>query len=314
MHKQRECLFRWQFILIFVLFCFHPGIAQTTVQNPDSLLFDIRISARVEKTKVPLNRILKLHITLSWLGGPDRFSVEPFDNPALTNFDIVATATANRTEVREGKTYVILDHEYSLRPRELGMGYIEGVVVKCRDTLQDREQTLVTQRIPVEIIDPVPEPGSGPSGWIYVFPALLLMLLGVAVYLWLGKRRAQKLAEEIPPPLPLETIYLEDLRKSVDLNTPDLRADFARLSRLVRRYLAEKFGMEAKGMTTDEVAAQLRETDLDGHVIDSIREVLVRCDEIKFSGMAGEQEELTRFYTLVEGMLESQRKKEQEAT
>jgi hypothetical protein len=107
------------------------------------------------------------------------------------------------------------------------------------------------------------------------------------------------------PILPIESHFLEKLRGQLDLNHPDLHEDFSTLSKLLRRYLEEKFSLRALELTTDKLLDSLGETPLEQHQIDSVKEILARSDEIKFSGIQGTQEELTRFYTLIEGILEN---------
>jgi len=289
----------------FFLLGLIPGLLLAQGSPADSTLSSIQISARVEKTKVPLNRTLLLHITLSWQGTPDLYEIESFDNPALTNFEIVGTATANRSEVRDGKPWVFRDYTYTLKPRELGMGYVEGVVVRCRNTSLDKEESLVTQRIPVEVVDPVPEPGAGPSPWAIVLPILAVVVVGAGgVVVWRRRQARLQQEEEVPPP-PIEVTYLEELGREVNVQQPDLQADFDRLSKLLRRYLAEKYGIRAREATTAELRELLTETGLEEHRIASIQEMLTRCDEIKFSGTQGTPEELSRYYTLVESLLEA---------
>ncbi len=67
--------------------------------------------------------------------------------------------------------------------------------------------------------------------------------------------------------------------------------------------------------TTDQLLQDLQENDMEEHQVSSLKEVLTRCDEIKFSAVEGTTEELNRFYTLFEGILQYflQQKKTTEA-
>lgn len=308
MNRQTRIAVAFGLLLLLV----RSGLAQSP--SSDSVTTAIRIAATVEQTKIPLNRLLRLHVTLSWQGDPSLYEIENFDNPALTNLEIIGTATTNRSEVRGGKTWVFRDYEYTLKPRELGMGYVEGVVVKCRNTRTDREETLVTQRIPVEVVDPVPEPGQGPSVLWFVIPVVLVVLGGAGgAFLWRQRKRKRE-AEKEPPPPPVEVAYLEELKSAVDLKQPDLRGAFDRISKLLRRYLSEKYGIRAREATTAELKDLLAETGLEEHQIMGIQELLARCDEIKFSGMEGTVEELTRFYTAVESLLRTGMQKTEQTT
>jgi hypothetical protein len=291
---------------------FFVGICSPAASQPsgvDSSSTRIEISTSVEKTQVPLNRTMKLFVTLSWIGDPDRYSIVDFDNPALTNFDIVGTATVNRSEVIDNQTHVYKEYVYTLKPRELGMSYVEGVIVKCRDTVLNREENLVSQRISVETVDPLADPKEATPIWQYAVAALVLLALTGSVLLWFRRRRRAAEETEITQGPPVEEAYLQNLGSDIDLEHPNLNDDFATLSRLLRRYLTEQFQIRALEGTTEDLVLELGEIDLEDHQVASIRELLTRCDEIKFSGMDGTREELNRFYTLFEGLLQSSLRK-----
>lgn len=270
----------------------------------DSLTTKIEISANIEETQVPLNRTTRLFVTLSWIGDADRYSITNFDNPALTNFDIVGTSTVNRSEVIDSQPHVFKDYTYTLQPRDLGMGYVEGVIVKCRDMVLERDENLVTQRISIEITDPIPDPTSSTPMWTYAVIFVVIAGLAVIFFLWLKKRREAKEELDVAPPPPIEELYLDMLRLEIRLEVPNLTEDFSSLSKLVRRYLTERFHIKALEDTTEKLLEELKVTELEEHQANSIKEILTRCDEIKFSAIEGTPEELNRFYTLFEGILQ----------
>lgn len=283
------------FLILSLLLSRVPLAAQ------DSTSSQIRIDTSVNYTKVPLNRNLKLRVVISWVGDSDRFDVLTFDNPALTNFEIIGTATTSRTEIDT----VYKEYDYTLTPNQLGMGYVEGVVVKAHDKISDKDVSLVTQRIPIEVIEAVPEPGETDLTWLFV--VLAIFIISIVAYLVIRQQNKRKKARAVAEEqaIPLETRFLEDLRGQFSLDHPDLHEDFSRLSKLLRRYLTEKFQIRGLKATTDELTQQLTGTAMEQNQIESVREILIRSDEIKFSGMEGSKEEMSRFYTLFEGMLES---------
>jgi hypothetical protein len=279
----------------FLLFHIHTLFAQ------DSTKSKISVSTLVNKTKVPLNRTFELKVSISWLGDSERIDVISFDNPALSNFEIVGTSTTSRTEMDQ----VFKDYTYTLKPIELGMGYVEGVIVKAHDKLLDKDENMLTQRIPVEVIDPVLEPGETRIPWEFIIPILVFLVLVLGYFFWYKKRQQKKQATLIEPETPLEINYIEDLKQQIDLIQPNLSNDFTSLSKLLRSYLKEKFDVRALEATTKELNNVLVGTNMEENQITSIREILSRSDEIKFSGIEGSKEELSRFYTLFEGILES---------
>ncbi|HDL19602.1 MAG TPA: hypothetical protein ENH29_11155 [Bacteroidetes bacterium] len=290
-----EKLICGSFLILSLLLNRAPLAAQ------DSTGSQIRIATSVNQTKVPLNRNLQLRVVVSWVGNSDRFDVLNFDNPALTNFEIIGTATTSRTEIDT----VYKEYDYTLKPNQLGMAYVEGVVVKAYDKVLAKDESLVTQRIPVEVIEAVPEPGETDLTWLFV----VLTIFVISIFVWFiirqQKKRKKAHTVAVEQAIPLETRFLEDLRGQFSLDHPDLHEDFSRLSKLLRRYLTEKFKIRGMEATTNELPQLLAGTALEPNRIESVREILIRSDEIRFSGMEGSKEEMSRFYTLFEGILES---------
>lgn len=298
----------WSGLVVQLLIFSSLAFGQT-----DSLNSRIQISSFVEKTEVALNRSVELTVTLSWIGEPDRYTIENFDNPALSNFDITGTSTVNRSEVRGGQTHVFKDYIYTLKPRELGMAYIEGVVVNCRDTILSRNENLLTQRIPVEVLDPIPEPTEMGSIWIYLFIFLVIIGVGGGFLVWRARKK-RELDQEIPEEIPISRTYLNRLKEEINLETPNLRDDFANISRLMRRFLSEQFKGQGLEGTTEELVRSLNLAGLEENHASNFSEILTRCDEIKFSGVDGRPEELHRFYTLFEAILQSVEKKPEQVS
>ena len=301
-----KTVFRMIFILFLSLYlgCWAYAIlpAQST---------KIELSSQIDQTKVPLNRTLQLRVTLSWTGKADDYSLLHFDGPSLTNFEITGTATTKRSELIAGETRILNDYLYTLKSQELGMGYIEGVTAKVHNNYSDRDETLTTERIPVEIIDPVPDPEKSSFPSIFYGAPMVVLLLALLWFFRSMKKKRQPLPE---PEAPIEALFLEELKDSLNLDQPNLREDFSRLSKLLRRYLSKKFSVRALETTSDELVRELDTTDMEENQISSVREILTRSDEIKFSGLEGSREELTRFYTLIEGILETFHRKSQEKT
>lgn len=297
----------FSFLLIFFLLISHLSMAQDSLKvTQPNTPEDIKISTRVDRTTVPLNRTLLLHISLTWQGDPDRYEILDFENPALTNFEIIGTATSNKTEIVNNKTYTRRDYEFTLKPRELGMGYVEGVIVKYKNRATGKEQSLITQRISLKVTDPVPESHSA-THWppAVLYAALLIIFVGI-LWFFLVYRKSKKPAMEIEETPPIEETYLKSLKELIDFNNPDLKNGFSQLSKLLRNYLSEKFNLPAKKATTQELIQQMTHQEMDEKLVYQTKEVLSVADEIKFAGGSGSREELEKIYGIVESILEHQ--------
>jgi S-adenosylmethionine:tRNA-ribosyltransferase-isomerase (queuine synthetase) len=81
------------------------------------------------------------------------------------------------------------------------------------------------------------------------------------------------------------------------------------LSRLLRRYLAEKFGIPALEMTTSELVEALNQQEIEEDQIEKFRALLENADVVKFSGQSAEPARLTEWYSVVEAWLERELQK-----
>ncbi len=262
---------------------------------------EIRLTATLDKTQVPLNRTVRLTIELRWEGPLDRYEVAEIEDPVVRNLKIVGTGSANRVDTQNGRPVAVKVYTYDLQPQELGMGYVEGMAVLYTDTVTGKSHRLVTQRLQVEAVDPVPEPGQGSRWWLGLIVVVAVFAGGAAGWTVL-RRRKREPQEPVVPEVSLEEKTLEELHQTVDVHRPDLplRQAYADLSRLARRYLGEKYELPGLELTTDELLTSLREKTLDDRLVSQAEEVLRTCDRVKFSGSSGDRAEFERLYGIVE--------------
>jgi len=269
---------------------------------------EIKVIASLTKQEVPLNRTVTFNINIEWIGDLDNYEISEVENPELRNLKITQTSSADRRESVDGKLKAVKTFSFELQPEELGMGYIDGVIIKYIDKASGNGKHLITNRLQVKVIDPLPEPGS--RNWIYnmIFLMLLASLLVLGIYFMWKKRqeKKQKLAEQ-QSIVPLEKLFLEDLKQNIPLNDPELNMSdsYTKISSMFRHYLSEKYGFHATNEIKEEIIKQLQQNGLSESLILSASEILDKCDVVKFSGGGGERSELERVYTLLEGFIES---------
>lgn len=265
----------------------------------------IKISAEVDRTAVPLNRTVQLTVTVSWQGDLDRFRVEPPETPALSNLEVVGSASSNWVGEEGGVPRSVKTYEYTLRPLELGMGYIDPVRLYYVEKDDSVRQTLQTGRLEVAVTEPVSE-AEGSTLWIWLPAVIVLVVGGAGFWLWRQRRKAAA-AAEIEVEVPIEDRFLEELKSEIKISSPDLRNDFAKLSRILRKFLAERYDLPGVGMSTSELVQALQATSLRESQLERVQEALGICDVAKFSGGSGSEAELLRAYTVVEGLLTEHR-------
>ncbi|MBN2000822.1 hypothetical protein JW935_24950 [candidate division KSB1 bacterium] len=299
--------------LLLLLYMFSASVSSqdsVTVQ-PVAGESGIQLKAFVDKTKLPFNREMLFTIHLEWYGDLDRYEIHHFDNPIIENFEIFGNTNSNRVVSESGLRKAVQEYQYILKPKSLGMGYIEGMVIQYTDLASNEEFRLTTNRIEVEILDPLPEPGS--IKWYYITIPLLVLGALVLVFFLMDRRKKNRQAvNEVEEKISIEEQCLRELAGSLDLDDPGLKVaeGIAFLSRLLRRFLRDKFQIAGSVFLTDEVIRSLKALDMDSRFVNDVEEILKRSDVIKFSGESAEKSELERFYTLVEAMLQKSRRGE----
>ncbi len=266
---------------------------------------DVALSTNVDSKRVPLNRPLVLTVRVSWEGDIDYIEINEIEEPILSNFEIVGTASSNRVVGTEGGRKAEKEIRYTLMPTTLGMGYIESVALSYLDRISDQTYHLKTERIGVEIIAPVAEKGKNSSVFIPLIVALLILGSGVILMFRFRRMKANQIKNETAENWILEEEYLETLKNSIDLKNSDKREMFASLSNLFRKYLSEKYSIAALEATTEGLLKIMEENHAEENLIHKCSALLNKADVIKFSGQEATQAELDEAYTTVETVFES---------
>jgi hypothetical protein len=257
---------------------------------------EVRLTTELDSKTVPLNRSVTLTVSLSWEGPLGSIEIGEMAEPSLSNLEIIGTASTNRVSGAQSVKSI----SYTLKPKALGMAYVEPVFVTYTDASAGSSK-LRTQRLSVEVVAPLPEPGRhSPLWWIVPIAALVLAAGGFFVF------RKKPAPPALEPVKPLGEKYLEQLKAEVPLSTDDRREAVSTLSKLLRRFLAERDGIPA-GLTTEALLSILAErgvSEKDSRIVES---VLRMADRIVFSGADATRAELDEAYTRVESLFESAR-------
>ncbi len=289
--------------MVFLLFCTGPATSQSTASS-DSLQRAIQLKTVLESNTVPLNRTVQLTLRLEWTGDLARFDVHRFDNPLLENLEIVSTASTNRVIQIGAEQRSVQEFSYELKPTSLGMGYVEGMIIPYTDLNTDREHRLMTNRLPLRIVDPIPEEDS--DVWLLWggIVVLLVALAAGAAWQYYRRRKRRRQEEEMATAQPsLEVSYLESLREwSPERQHSQDNTAVSEMTRLLRHYLSEKTGYPAIQTPTRLLISQL-ERRIHEHHLKQLGGVFSVADEIKFSGRAARPHEIDQIYTGVENIL-----------
>ena len=300
-------MIRWAFLIFFLVFDSFVSVGYGQASSAVGSGWNetkVSLSAFIEPKRVPLNRSVVFTVQVAWEGDLDLIEIGDIEEPLLSNFDVVGTASANRVIGASGGQRAIKEIAYTLRPRTLGMAYVEPAGLSYEDKRTGKSHALMTQRIGVEVVSPVPEPGEGVGWWVWVAVGVGVVGGGVALVSWM-RRRSVGPEEETEVVRVVEEAYLDALKQTVDLKTQDRREAFASLTKLFRGYLAEKYRIPALEATTEELLRTLAEAELDEGLIRRGEVLFSKADVVKFSGQDATQAELEEAYTTVETILES---------
>lgn len=288
--------------LVLLLFCMSM-FAQDSTHTLDTET-GIEITAFVKPDPVALNRNATLTVRLMWYGQLDRYDVHPLDTPIVENFEIKGSGSANRIDVRNGRQTAIREYTFTLNPQAMGMAYVEGLIVTYTDLKSDKDFRLVTDRIPVKVTEAVKESETWP--W-FVWLIMGLVVIGGSGAIWFIYKRRQKTAlpdEENAPEL--EQIFKDELESKVDLDDPNINQNeaFVYLSRLLRRFLAQKFKLAGLEATTHELMDSMESNGFSDSFMESVKAILVLADAVKFSGKRIEKRDLDQCYLQIESILD----------
>ena len=129
-----------------------------------------------------------------------------------------------------------------------------------------------------------------PFSMVTLLPWLVgLTILGAAAY-WLYRRYRRRTRPNRPvpvvPPRPAHEIAYESLdalEASGLLELGEVKTYHIRVSDIMRVYAEGRFGIEAMEMTTGEVLDELRRSGARSGIIADFRQLLDRCDLVKFA-------------------------------
>ncbi len=307
---------KYLFYLIGFLCLFSFSFAQSndTVNTADTTQYSlqeiqkIQLRTYVESSKVPQNRPVIFHVELSWPGDLSRYRIEPVSQPILTNLILEGSGSENRLEPLEnGKFKAIKSLTYRFKPLEMGMAYIDGVTVKYVDSVTGKEDRLTSQRVMVEIVEPLPDQGQGGvKSFVFLFLIIaFLVILGYFLFMYFKKKKEARQA--IEPVVPLSEIYLNRLAQEVDPRGTNLDEMVTRLSKIFREYLDQEYGIRSRESSTSEIIEQLQKIEMDESSRMNLEMVFKKLDLIKFAGKNIDPADFTNIYGTIETFLLKQK-------
>jgi len=141
-------------------------------------------------------------------------------------------------------------------------------------------------------IFPIKGPVKAPFTFKEILPwiiggAVALLLIAFLIYFLIKRKKHEPLFKAKPKPkLPPHIIALnalENLRKEKLWQSGKTKAYHTILTDIIRKYLDERFGINAIEMTTDEILAAVKNLHISNELKVKLKEMLILADLVKFA-------------------------------
>lgn len=296
-------------IFLISLILIIPVIAKPA---PDSVKSDILLRTFIESDNVPLNREVIYHVELRWQGDLNNYQIKDVQEPVLTNLTTRGSGSSNKVNtLADGSVQSVKRITFYLTPIEIGMSYIDGIMIKYTDMASGNESNLISSRIGIKIIEPLPEPGSSPLPGLLLWGFVLLVLAAGFIYFFIRYQKRKEVERLRAATEVVETVeqkYLRLLRETIQFETDNVRESLSDLSRLLTGYFTEKYNVPAGGISTNDLIEILQEKELPDETIARIKDFYPRADMVKFAAEKVDISEFHRLYDTVELVIENQAK------
>ncbi len=285
-------------------------VAWAQTAGNDSLASEIKLRTYLAQDEVPLNKEVVYYVELSWLGELSRYHVLEISDPVLTNLKLRGSGSSNRFYVdQHNHPHSVKKITFYFTPLEMGMAYIDGITIKYEDTVTKQTGRLISERLPVKIVEPVNPPNNRLDlGKLLVIGLILLfvfvILFSLARYFQKRKEPQEETALNLTP----EETYLKTLKEAIRLTNAIPEKKFQDLQKLFNRYLMERFGIPARS-EFHEVKIVLQAQGLDERLLEKLEDFFKRGELIKFAGEPLSESELHIFLDTVELILTEMNKR-----
>ena len=285
-------------LVLFVLFTF--GFSSTATDSTSSV--QIELKTYLESNTVPLNREVVYHVELSWKGDLDRFHILGVNEPSVSNLQIRGSGSSNKFFIdNDGNPLSIKRITYFFLPKELGMAYIDGLVIRYEDTVRGEIETLTAQRLQVSITDPVSENSSAASIGVIIFWVLLFLFLSTVaffVYRYFQRRDTSGQGEEVVEKT-LEEEKLDELHNIHKEKNMKFNEKVQAMSSLLNHYFAEKFDLEGQ-IEFKDIEDRLRSLSVEEILLNKIKEFMEQALLAKFAGKDVSETDYQLYYDTLE--------------
>jgi len=255
------------------------GWAQATDTDPGSGSASIQVEMQViiSQSSIPLNDSVRLDFRVIARGRHTGIAIMEPPIPEVSNLDIVGSGSSNQTTQEES----IKQYTYFLKPKTIGMAYIEPIRVEYRSIADSSTYELWSKRLSISVTDALIHEETS-----FSFAFLLACLLGAIGFVILIIYRKKIAAHH--PAAPIEDIPLDSAQaaeielQQIVQEKIDNHTKIDRIHHVVLHFLRE-YTQSGIGLTGREVVKKLLNQGLTDSRVFDIQDFFDRCDLIKFS-------------------------------
>ncbi len=272
-------------LLPAVLFVFViPAGAQN---QQDSLPSNISLYTYVDKEQVPQNHEIVYTVELRWRGELTRYKILEIEDPKLTNLTVRGSGSSNKvTTLEDGRLQSVKQITYYLKPVEMGMAYIDGMIIRYEDTERGESESLIAGRIGVKVEQPVIETGNGTAQTIILWFVVIVLLALVAFFLVRYKNKKAELERAALEQIieSTEEKYLRLLKETIHFSSDNLKDSITDLSHLLTGYLSERFSLPAGGLSSKDMLQILSEKEIEPDTLERLKDFYAKADLVRYAG------------------------------
>ena len=281
----------------YVLFLIMALLATTAVKAQQ-----VEVEGKVESTKVqvgkPFTLDLSLKVPYGWFVEWNDFAIDTLSEQIdiLKRGDVVRTADADSNVIVQQQLTLMTFDTGQIQLPAVGLKYAQSFDDPMRMMAFTEPIDLYATTIVVDTLQPykpIVEPMAAPIHMKEVFPwilvALLAVLLGIGIWLFV-KRRKVHVDEEgnivhgpVIPPYDKAVDELKKLREEKMWQSGKVKEYFSSLTDIAREYIEGQFGVNAIEMTTDDILEEIKPLHFSKETYGKLKDTMEVADLVKFA-------------------------------
>jgi hypothetical protein len=237
---------------ILQLLCLVPFIMMTV---PTALAQELSLSAEVSSASMPFEGKDTLRLRLSWAGEPYKYVLTDLPMPSLEKLEILGSSStvASSYDSAASQETSIREYAYILGATDFGTAVIEPLELTLKNRLTGEDHVLSTGRLTVEVAEPKPREKQSNIGSVLLIAALLVVfIVGIVVFMLIRTKRKHQI-----PEIRTGVQYADSLEEIKRDTVSDAKLFYARVYRLLIKYVEETYRLQFAGLTGEEIIGKI---------------------------------------------------------